>query len=90
MDTNIKGGFRTTEFWTTMFLHLLSAITVILTLTGHSFDSEKLQPLVPMAAMLASGLAQAYYSHSRSSLKAVALTTTPVATTVVNNIPPVG
>lgn len=65
MDMDPKAGYLTTEFWSTMLMH---AITVAL-LFDTSLNSDKLSALVPVASLLMSGLAQAWYSHSRGHAK---------------------
>jgi hypothetical protein len=68
-----KPGIKTTEFWSTAFVHLITASVVISALMGKNFDGGKLQPLVPIAAFFASAIAQAFYSHSRKDVKTAAL-----------------
>lgn len=80
VDTSgvVKDGVRTTEFWTTIFMHLITLSSMIVVLTGHQFSGTALTPLVPAAAALASGICQAYYSHSRSTLKQQAASMPPL------------
>lgn len=79
-------GFTTTEFWTTMLVHLVTGIVTISSLFTHTpFDASGLQPLIPVAALVMSGIAQAYYSHSRAHVKANAKSAdTTVLTTQAN------
>lgn len=68
-------GWTTSEFWSTQILHLITAIITISSLTGHTpFDASGLQPLIPVAALVMSGVAQAMYSHGRSHVKGRSLT----------------
>lgn len=77
-----KPGYLTTEFWTTNLVHLITVITMIAAAYGNdSFDGNKLQPLIPMASLLMSGLAQAFYNHSRAHIK---VATTNAAAQVVS------
>lgn len=91
----LRPGYLTTEFWTTVLIQLVAAITSIASLFTHTpFDATGLQPLIPVAALVAAGLAQALYSHSRGKVKATAIAngvnTVPVAPVVYNiNTPPV-
>lgn len=65
-----KPGYTTTEFWSTMLLHMFSGVAVLASLFTHTpFDARGLQPLIPVAALVMSGIAQAYYSHSRAHVK---------------------
>lgn len=69
-----KPGYTTTEFWSTMILHALTGVVTVLSLVGHTpFDASGLQPLIPVAALVMSGLAQAFYSHSRAKVKVSSL-----------------
>lgn len=70
VSPNVKPGYLTTEFWSTQLVHLLTLVSMVLTLTGHTFHDTALTPLVPAAAIVASGLAQGWYSWSRGKLKA--------------------
>lgn len=65
-----KPGYLTTEFWGTAFTHV---ITVVL-LFNVNLNSDKLTAMVPVASLLMSGLAQAWYSHSRGHTKVASLT----------------
>lgn len=70
-----KPGYLTSEFWSTQILHVITAVITISSLMGHTpFDANGLQPLVPVAALIMSGIAQAVYSHSRAHVKGRSLT----------------
>jgi hypothetical protein len=69
MNMDPKPGYLTTEFWGTMLTHV---ITIVL-LFNANLNSDKLSALVPMASLLMSGLAQAWYSHSRGHAKVASL-----------------
>ncbi len=66
----VKPGYLTTEFWTNVLVQLLNVAIQVATLFGHSFNGSTLQPLIPVAALVAAGIAQAYYAHSRAVVKA--------------------
>lgn len=73
----MKPGYATTEFWSTLLTHIIS----IAVLFNTNLNSDQLSALVPVGALLASGAAQAYYSHSRGIAKAantVNVLTTPI------------
>jgi hypothetical protein len=89
----LRPGYLTTEFWTTVLVQVVSAISVFASLFTHTpFDASGLQPLIPVAAVIAAGLAQSFYSHSRGKVKQAAINngvnTTPVAPVVYNVITP--
>lgn len=92
----MKPGIKTTEFWTTVLVHLITVATVILSATGSSFDTSKLNALVPVAAMIASGIVQSFYSASRGRVKAAPTPNTatvtdvaaPVAAATTDLVPP--
>lgn len=65
-----KDALRTTEFWTTIFVHLITVTSFVCAVFGVKFDGSRWSVLVPVAALIASGIAQAYYSHSRAVTKA--------------------
>ena len=73
----MKPGFKTTEFWQTTMLHVLTAFIVIASTFGYHIDSVKWEPLIPAAALIASAIAQAFYSVSRASVKVAAGVDTP-------------
>lgn len=76
--SSVKPGISTTEFWTTLFVHLVTTASLLAALFGKQFDGNKLQPLIPAVAMLASAIAQGFYSHSRAVVKSAALYSPPV------------
>jgi ABC-type transporter Mla MlaB component len=80
-----KPGYLTTEFWSTQIVHLLTLVSMVLTLNGHTFHDTALTPLVPTAAILASGIAQGWYSYTRGKLKTEV---TSLAASTINAIDP--
>lgn len=84
---DIKPGPRTTEFWITVFTSAIGAFVAIAGLFGHNLDGSKLQPLIPMAALIAVGVANAWYSHGRSQVKAAAITLAPATPVTVISAP---
>lgn len=94
----IKPGYLTTEFWSTQILHVITALVTVSSLTGHTpFDASGLQPLIPVAALIMSALAQAAYNHGRAKLKAAPVPNTattdatampPAVPDLVNGVPP--
>lgn len=58
-----KTGWRSTEFWTTIFTNVVAVI--LLVWPGHDFSS-----FVQIAAVGAAGVANAFYAHSRGLVKA--------------------
>lgn len=65
-----KPGYLTSEFWSTILVHLVT----IVTLFNVNLNSDKMSALIPLGAFFMSGLAQAYYSHSRGHTKVASLT----------------
>lgn len=65
-----KPGYLTTEFWTTAFIHLLSLIALVWTLSGHTLKTDHFAAVIPSAAVIASAVAQLAYSQSRAKTKA--------------------
>ena len=88
----MKPGIKTTEFWSTVLFHVITVVSLVLTATGSAFDTSKLNALVPVAALIASGAAQAFYSLSRAKVKAapVAVAEVPAPAPVAdgNLVPP--
>lgn len=68
----MKPGYTTTEFWQTVFVHLIAAIVALGTVFHTHFDLNGLQAIVPAIALLASAIAQSVYSHSRATVKSSA------------------
>jgi hypothetical protein len=68
----VKPGWTTTEFWQTVFIHLIVAIVALGTVFHTHFNLNGLQALVPTIALLASAVAQSVYSHSRATVKSSA------------------
>lgn len=73
MDT--KPGYATTEFWMTLLTHAITVVVFVYTVVLHrSFTSlEATNALIPVAAVFASMIGQAVYTHGRSKLKAAVL-----------------
>lgn len=65
-----KPGYLTTEFWTTLFVHILTLLALVFTLSGHTLKTDKFAALIPSAAVIASAVAQLAYSQSRAKTKA--------------------
>jgi hypothetical protein len=65
----MKPGIQTTEWWGTLFVHLITALTTIAVVFGKSLDVTGLNDLVPSLAIVSSGIAQGFYSHGRSLVK---------------------
>lgn len=87
---NPKPGYLTTEFWQTTLLHVISIVTVLSSAQGWAFNVDKFAGIIPVAALIASGVAQFAYSHSRGVVKAaepsVVPATAPAA--IANGVPP--
>ena len=64
-----KPGYATTEFWSTILVHLITVVTMF----NVNLNSDKLSALVPMGAFFMSAIAQAYYAHSRGHTKVASL-----------------
>jgi hypothetical protein len=73
----LSHGYRTTEFWSTLFGHLVAWVAAGYTLIGQPFPDQldAANAVVPTAAMLVSGLIQIGYSLSRGKVKAALLDT---------------
>ena len=70
----VKPGWTTSEFWQTVFVHLIAAIVALGTVFHTHFNLNGLQAIVPAAALFASAVAQSVYSHSRATVKSSAQT----------------
>jgi hypothetical protein len=68
----VKPGWTTTEFWQTVLVQVIAAIVALGTVFHTSFQLNGLQSVVPVAALLAAAIAQAFYAHSRSTVKSAA------------------
>lgn len=68
-----KPGWTTTEFWVTVGTNLIGLGVALATLFGHTLDPSSLTALIPAFSVLATAVATALYSHSRSKVKAAAL-----------------
>jgi hypothetical protein len=69
---DVKPGWTTTEFWQTLFVHLIVAVVALGTVFHTNFNLNGLQAIVPAVALIASAVAQSIYSYSRSSVKSSA------------------
>jgi hypothetical protein len=77
----VKPGLTTTEFWQTLLVQLIAVTVTVGSLWNSRFTLDGLRALVPSAAILAAALAQAFYTHSRGTVKAAAASNaTPDAT----------
>lgn len=65
----MKNGVRTTEFWSTVGLHVLNGVIAVAALFGKQLDGSQLQPLIGIAALFASSIAQGVYVIGRSKVK---------------------
>ena len=68
----VNPGWTTTEFWQTLIVHLLVAIVALGTVFHAHWNLNGLQAIVPAVALMASALAQGFYSHSRATVKSSA------------------
>jgi len=77
---SVEPGYTTTEFWTTLLTHVIAGAVAFIALFKH-FDTANVQAVVPAVALVAAAIAQAFYSHSRATVKAAAqaVATTPPA-----------
>lgn len=71
-----KPGYLTTEWWTTMLFNAIGAVLAFVALFNNhvlsqnvSAHVEQFRPFIGVAAILASGIATAYYARSRSHVK---------------------
>jgi hypothetical protein len=69
---DVKPGWTTTEFWQTVFVHVIAAVVALGTVVHTNFNLNGLQAIVPTIALVASALAQSVYSHSRATVKSSA------------------
>lgn len=68
----VKPGWTTTEFWTTLLIHIIAAVVALGTVFHTHFNLNGLQAIVPTVALVAAALAQSMYSHSRAAVKSSA------------------
>jgi hypothetical protein len=68
----VKPGWTTTEFWQTVFVHVVAGVVALGTVFHTDFNLNGLQAIVPTIALVASALAQSVYSHSRATVKSSA------------------
>jgi hypothetical protein len=68
----VKPGWTTSEFWQTVFVHLIAAVVALGTVFHANFNLNGLQAIVPAIALVASAVAQSVYSHSRATVKSSA------------------
>lgn len=71
-SSTVDPGYTTTEFWQTLFFHLVAATVAIGSLFGAHFNLDGMQSIVPAVAIAAAAIAQAAYSRSRATVKAAA------------------
>jgi hypothetical protein len=63
-------GWTTSEFWGTLLVHVIAVVTIVLTFTtGSSQGVEGTEAIIPVAALLMSGVAHAVYVRGRVHLK---------------------
>lgn len=75
---HLKPGYRTTEFWGTIIVHLFALIGIV-----YGIDTTKYEPLIPALALVASSVAQSAYSIARARTKgAVAVSNATAPATV--------
>lgn len=68
----VKAGWRTTEFWQSLLVQLITIAVAIGSIFKSNFNLNGVQAVVPSIAVLAAALAQAFYSHSRAAVKSAA------------------
>jgi hypothetical protein len=68
----VKPGWTTTEFWQTSLVTLIAAAVALGSVIKPGFNLRGLQAIVPAIALIAAAIAQGFYSHSRSTVKAAA------------------
>ena len=75
----MKSGYKTTEFWMTVFTSLSTVIIGLLVVFGKITDGEgnaifdRLGPVIASAAVLAVMVIGIIYTNSRTKLKMIAL-----------------
>lgn len=84
-DGTLKPGYTTTEFWLTLLTNVVAVVLVMQTVVWHRtiVDQSTLNALIPCAAAIAAVIGNAFYTVSRSQLKAAHMDV--VATTAVAN-----
>ena len=66
----IKPGIRTTEFWQAIFVHLFASVSALAVFFNVNLSHlSVVQGLIPIAALVASFIAQAAYHDKRANLK---------------------
>jgi hypothetical protein len=68
----VKAGWRTTEFWQSLLVQLITIAVAIGSIFKSNFNLNGVQAVVPSIAVFAAALTQAFYSHSRAVVKAAA------------------
>jgi hypothetical protein len=68
----VDPGYTTTEFWQTVFVHLVAAVVALGTVFNPRFSLNGAQAIIPALAVGASAVAQLFYSRSRATVKAAA------------------
>jgi hypothetical protein len=71
-------GYTSTEFYTTLLSYLVSIIALF-----HIDMPSNTPAYVQAAALLASGVATAIYTHSRQQIKVASIANTPAQTTLI-------
>jgi spore maturation protein SpmA len=63
-------AWTTSEFWSTLLVHAIAVVTIVLTFTtGSSNGVQGAEAIVPAAALLMSAVAHAVYVRGRVNLK---------------------
>jgi hypothetical protein len=66
----VAPGWTTTEFWSTAMVHVVALASVVLTFTTGSDDGiDGVEALIPVVAIVLSGVAHVAYTRSRTRLK---------------------
>lgn len=72
MNSSVRPGYTTSEFWQALLAQILSAVVGLGTLFHAHFDLAGVQALIPSIAVLAAAIASGLYAHGRSVLKSAA------------------
>jgi hypothetical protein len=63
-------GWTTSEFWSTAMVHVVALASIVLTFTTGSDDGiDGVEALIPVVAIVLSGVAHVAYTRSRTRLK---------------------
>jgi hypothetical protein len=68
----VDPGYRTTEFWQTLFVSLGGSALALGTVFDPSFNLNGVQAIIPSLAIMAAAVAQMFYSTSRARVKSAA------------------